>query len=103
MNIKRAFITGAIGLCSIPLMASSCTEPSKADLGQPKGDSKIEPSYFVSTVPDKLEVIVNVDLHPNIVRLCVDGLAFMTISSSHSGYATPAIQAMPVWDDWCAQ
>lgn len=45
--------------------------------------------------PDKIEIINNVDGHPNLVRLCVDGVALLT--TSHGPYASNVLR-MPEWD-----
>lgn len=47
--------------------------------------------------PDKAEIINNVDGHPNLVRLCVDGTAFITTSNGDGRYA-PNVLRMPEWD-----
>ncbi len=47
--------------------------------------------------PDKIEVYANIDQHPNIVRLCIDGRAVMTTSRDLN-----AVTRVPEWDTWCA-
>ena len=81
------------------LTLSACSvDQSKADLAEPEVRGDVQPDYYVATVPDKLEIISNVDKHPNFVRLCIDGLAFRTISTDHSGLASPAVERVPEWD-----
>jgi hypothetical protein len=46
--------------------------------------------------PSKTELYANVDNHPNIVRLCIDGLAFVTTSREMD----PLLR-VPEWDAWC--
>lgn len=46
--------------------------------------------------PKKAEIYANLDQHPNIVRLCIDGLAFLTTSRKED-----VILRVPEWDGWC--
>jgi hypothetical protein len=46
--------------------------------------------------PDKVEVYANIDEHPNIVRMCIGGIGFATISRQYN-----AILRVPEWDAWC--
>jgi hypothetical protein len=45
---------------------------------------------------DKIEVYSNIDQHPNIARVCIDGVAFATISREYN-----SILRVPEWDSWC--
>lgn len=47
--------------------------------------------------PNKAEIINNVNQHPNLVRLCIDGLAFVTSSNGDGKYA-PNVLRIPEWD-----
>ncbi|MGI5241490.1 hypothetical protein [Dactylosporangium sp. CA-139066] len=44
--------------------------------------------------PDKIEVYANVDGHPNITRVCIDGVAFATTSRD----AGNNFMRVPEWD-----
>lgn len=46
--------------------------------------------------PDKIENYNNMDGHPNIGRLCIDGVAFLTTTRDYH-----PIERVPEWDDWC--
>ena len=46
--------------------------------------------------PDKIEAYVNIDGQPNLSRLCIDGVAFLTNSREHT-----AVMRVPEWDGWC--
>lgn len=46
--------------------------------------------------PAKAEIYANLDQHPNIVRLCIDGVALMTTTRDLN-----AVQRVPEWDAWC--
>lgn len=48
--------------------------------------------------PQKVEIYVNLDGHPNIVRMCIDGVAVMTTTRDLN-----AVQLVPAWDGWCAR
>lgn len=47
--------------------------------------------------PDKIEVYSNVDENPNVVRLCIDGVAIMTTTREYGD----AVTLVPAWDAWC--
>lgn len=47
--------------------------------------------------PQKIEVYMNVDGFPNVTRLCIAGLAFVTTSRDMD-----ALSRVPQWDSWCA-
>lgn len=46
---------------------------------------------------DLIQGYNNVDLYPNIVKVCVDGVAFATTTRD----AQAAIQRIPEWDKTC--
>lgn len=46
--------------------------------------------------PQKAEIYANINKHPNVVRLCIDGIAFYTTSRPPK-----AIDRVPEWDAWC--
>lgn len=46
--------------------------------------------------PQKLEVYSNTDAHPNINRVCIDGVAFATTTRDYA-----PILRVPEWDAWC--
>ena len=47
--------------------------------------------------PDKIELYINVDQHPNLVRLCIDHVAFVTTSRDNG----QNFLRVPEWDSWC--
>lgn len=46
--------------------------------------------------PDKIEGYQNVDGQPNVTRLCIDGVAFLTNSREQD-----SVLRVPEWDAWC--
>lgn len=48
------------------------------------------------TEPSKVEIYANLDTQPNIVRLCIDGVALMTTSREYT-----SVIRVPEWDAWC--
>lgn len=46
--------------------------------------------------PDLVEVFNNADKHPNIVKVCIDGVAFATTSRDYN-----AIMRVEAWDATC--
>ena len=47
--------------------------------------------------PDLIEAYNNLDGHPNIAKVCIDGVAFATTTRD----AQAAIQRVPDWDSSC--
>ena len=47
--------------------------------------------------PDLIEAYNNLDGHPNIAKVCIDGVAFATTTRD----AQAAIQRVPDWDSTC--
>ncbi len=47
--------------------------------------------------PDLIESYNNLDGHPNIAKVCIDGVAFATTTRD----AQAAIQRVPDWDSTC--
>lgn len=68
------------------LAASSCDSANSHDV---TGISYVQ--------PDSTTVWANIDQHPNVARVCLDGLAFAT--TSRDGYA--ADQRVVEWDKFC--
>jgi hypothetical protein len=48
--------------------------------------------------PDESVIFTNVDGHPNLVRVCIDGVAFATTSREYE----PVLR-VPEWDEHCAE
>lgn len=46
--------------------------------------------------PDKIENFNNMDGHPNLGRMCIDGVAFVTSTREYKPF-----DRVPEWDDWC--
>lgn len=46
--------------------------------------------------PQKAEHYANVNGHPNISRICIDGVAFATTTREYA-----PILRVPEWDAWC--
>ena len=91
-------------LAALALAGSACSVPqdtSKADLSEPQVVGDIQPEDYSSVAADQIRVFSNVDDHPTIVRICIDGVAFRTISSTHSSLASPAVARVPEWDEVC--
>lgn len=47
--------------------------------------------------PDSVTLWNNIDLHPNIARMCTDGVAWATTTRDYDG-----ITRVPEWDKHCA-
>lgn len=60
------------------------------------GDNFRDVEGAKSQDPDLIEVFNNVDQHPNIVKVCIDGVAFRTITREHD-----SVQRVEAWDSTC--
>lgn len=99
--VKRKLLIGA-ACAALFLGACAETEASKADIDEPKVSGKVIPDDYEVRTPDKLNVYQNVDGHPSIVRVCIDGVAFRTLSTAHSqGGFNEAAQRVEEWDEYC--
>lgn len=99
-KLVKAVLFGA----ALILGLSACGEvdASKTDIEEPKLSEDFTPEDYVAKAPEKLTVYLNVDNHPTLVQLCIDGVAFRTISSLHSGgIESGAVARVPEWDDEC--
>jgi len=69
------------------LAVAGCTPANQRDLEGVNGKH-----------PNKIELYVNVDQHPNLVRLCIDHVAFVTTSRENG----QNFLRVPEWDvPWC--
>lgn len=84
----------ALGACS--------QDASKTDLEEPRLQGDATPKDYRAVAPDAITVFQNIDNHPTIARICADGVAFRTISSTHSGgLNSGAVERVPEWDEFC--
>lgn len=99
-------IIGMVGvILALALVGTACAEQdtSKTDIDEPQLSGDATPETYEARTPELLIVYLNVDNHPTIVKLCIDGVAFRTISSLHSGgIESGAVARVPEWDGDCA-
>lgn len=100
--MKRKISTVLLALLFV-FAATSCDQKaSRADIAEPEFSGDVLPRDYAAKVPDVLVVFQNVDQHPTIVKLCLDGVAFRTISTAHSqGGLNQAVERVPEWDEDC--
>jgi len=85
-RMTKLSLVGVLALGFTALLAvSGCTAANERDL---EGVNIQNPA--------KAEIYANLDGHPNIVRLCVDGVALLTTTRELDG-----VQRIPEWDAWC--
>lgn len=96
----KRWIVGAIAIV-LTVTACSSDDASKADLQQPQVDGNLATTKIVAKAPDSVVVYVNVDKHPNIAKLCIEGIAFRTISETYVTLNSPAAERVPEWDASC--
>jgi hypothetical protein len=89
LNKRDLSWTGAVSAC----IASTALIVSCAS-GNPVADDlqNVPPSY-----PNWVGLYLNVDGHPNIVEICVNGVGFATTTRDAAG----AITRIPEWDAFC--
>lgn len=90
--------------CFLLISITACSDPdakSATDLDEPaRGENlKIDEEHYRVISPDDITIWVNIDDHPNVVRLCLDGVAFATISQQHQGGRS--ITRVEEWDISC--
>lgn len=76
-----------------------CSQPedaSKVDLKEPKRSGSLVPENYEVRVPDLLLVTLNIDNHPTVAKICIDGVAFATTSRDFN-----ALTRIPEWDEDC--
>jgi hypothetical protein len=97
----KRFAIIAVALAAAFGIGACEQDASKTDIGEPQFRGNAIPSDYEARVPDLLHVIQNVDNHPTLVKLCIDGLAFRSVSTNHQTW-TESISRVPEWDDDCA-
>lgn len=82
---NRAMILILMGLGILAFALSGCTQNQYRD----SEDAALKD-------PDSVDIYTNVDEHPNIVRLCIDGVAFATTTREYE-----PVFLVPDWNDYC--
>lgn len=98
--MKRRIIVG-LALTGALALGACTQDASKTDLSEPKQQGRAVPQDYKAVAPDSITVFQNVDQHPSIVRVCADGLAFLTVSTAHTTGFTKAVERIPEWDSYC--
>ena len=83
---QRMWATTAVVL-GVGTMLGGCTS----------GNNFRDVEGVASKDPDLLEAYNNLDGHPNIAKVCIDGVAFATTTRD----AAAAIQRVEAWDSTC--
>lgn len=97
--MKRKFI---IPVLALGLAGFACEQDaSQVDLDEPRLKGRAVPQDYTAQAPDSITVFQNVDQHPTIVRLCIDGTAWRTISSAHNGGLDGQVHRVEEWDNYC--
>jgi hypothetical protein len=95
----------ALVLAALAVLAACASETKDAerqDLDFGRGDDEVAVENGEVRQPDSIVVWLNADHHPNVVRVCLDGLAFLTVSDGHQTH-TASVQRIAEWDDECAR
>jgi hypothetical protein len=99
--MRKAIAIGAVGIMGL-LGACTDGDASKADLDEPESGGDVVPKDYSVKAPDSITVYVNVNEHPTINKVCLEGVAFRTISTAHSqGGFNEAVSRVPEWDETC--
>ena len=81
---KKRLVLAAAALAAV---STACTP----------GNNFRDVEGVASKDPDLIEAYNNLDGHPNIAKVCIDGVAFATTTRD----AQAAIQRVEAWDDTC--
>lgn len=79
--------TAAAAVIAAGLLLSACSP----------GNNFRDVKGVKSQDPDSIEVFNNVDKHPNIAKVCIDGVAFATTTREGNS----AIMRVEGWDETC--
>lgn len=64
-----------------------------------RGADRLDLEGVPGKTPDKIEVVLNIDGHPNVVRFCLGGLAYYTVrGDSEAPRATERLHRVADWD-----
>lgn len=88
MNIKKKILIG-MGAVALTASLSSC--------GQAPWESSLRDLEGAEVRNPNVTIWNNVDLHPNIARVCTDGVAFATTTRDFVN-----VIRVPEWDAYCA-
>jgi hypothetical protein len=97
--MMKKFLAIAATVALMFIAACGEQDASKTDIDEPKESGRVLPEDYSAKVPDKMTIWRNTDSHPTINILCTDGIAWRTVSTSHSNGA--AVARVPELDDTC--
>jgi hypothetical protein len=82
----------------LALAITACQETHLQDIDTETRWLELSTDDLVVSVgaPDSIEVFRNVQLHPNLARICIDGVAFLTTTRD-----LDAVDRIPEWDEFC--
>ena len=96
VRMRRIGLVVVVGLVLV-----ACSSAMSRDIDTPTelANTSVElaSDQLSMGVPDQVDLFYNLDTHPNIVRLCIDGVAIMTTSREFE-----PVQRVPEWDAYCA-
>lgn len=85
------------------LVLGACTTAMSRDINLPHSFADVSVEFDEGqvdvTLADHYDVFYNMDQHPNLVRVCVDGVAVMTTTREYGD----AVTLVPEWNEYCAQ
>lgn len=94
-------IVASLALAAIAVAGCSDNKDAeRQDLDFGRGQDEVKVENGEVRQPDSITVWLNADKHPNIVRVCLDGLAFRTVSTGQQTH-TSAVERVPEWDAIC--
>jgi hypothetical protein len=89
MTSKRRLLVPVLALAAAAALGGACSP----------GNNFRDVKGVKSQDPDLIESYNNLDGHPNIAKVCIDGVAFATTTRD----AQAAIQRVPDWDKTCPE
>lgn len=96
----RIALAGFIAASAVAAVGCS-SDASRTDLKQPQFTGNQPNDVVKVDTPDEVTVFLNIDGHANFARVCVDGDAFLSVSTSHQSERMPALRRYPEWDAAC--
>lgn len=85
-------------LAVLLLLVAACQETHLQDIDTETRWLELSTESIVVKVgpPDSIEVFQNVQMHPNLARVCIDGTAWLTTTRD-----LDSVERVPEWDQYC--
>ncbi len=95
-----------IGVILLALVVTACQDQQFQDIEAPQtiDDLVVEEGHLTFQALDQIDVFQNIDGYPSLVRVCMEGIAFLMVSRNWyaAQFEKRPYERMPMWADYCA-